>query len=299
MFDFRYHVASLAAVFVALIIGILVGVGLSGQGFVTDSERAALEGDIAGLRSALDGERARADRLERGQRGGSEFAQAAYPLLVQDRLRGQRISIVVVGSLEDGGVIDEVRRAVGDAGGRVLRTYALRAPIDPAAVEKTLRGRPALAGYMGADHVDDLGRDLGRELVQEGPTPLLDALADDLVEERVGPSDIGADGVVVIRTAAPQTGATAEFVNGLYRGVGSAGVPAVGAERTDSRPSAVHAFARRRLSSVDNLDDSVGRLALVLLLGGAEPGAYGVKDSADGILPPIEPPPQQADEGGG
>jgi hypothetical protein len=77
VFDFRYHVASLAAVLVALIIGILVGVGLSGQGFVTDSERAALEGDIAGLRRALDGERARADRLERGQRGDSEFAQAA------------------------------------------------------------------------------------------------------------------------------------------------------------------------------------------------------------------------------
>ncbi|MGH3116966.1 MAG: copper transporter, partial [Gaiellales bacterium] len=28
MFDIRYHVASLAAVFIALVIGILVGVGL-------------------------------------------------------------------------------------------------------------------------------------------------------------------------------------------------------------------------------------------------------------------------------
>ena len=32
MFDLRYHVASLAAVFVALIVGILVGVGLAGSG---------------------------------------------------------------------------------------------------------------------------------------------------------------------------------------------------------------------------------------------------------------------------
>ena len=43
MFDLRYHVASLAAVFVALVIGIFVGVGLSGKGFVNDAERANLQ----------------------------------------------------------------------------------------------------------------------------------------------------------------------------------------------------------------------------------------------------------------
>ena len=38
MFDLRYHVASLAAVFVALIVGILVGVGLSGSGVTNKAE---------------------------------------------------------------------------------------------------------------------------------------------------------------------------------------------------------------------------------------------------------------------
>ena len=36
MFDLRYHVASLAAVFLALVIGILVGVAMSGK--VDDAE---------------------------------------------------------------------------------------------------------------------------------------------------------------------------------------------------------------------------------------------------------------------
>src|SRR5205085_6669878 len=34
MLDFRYHVTSLVAVFLALIVGIVVGVGISGSGFV-------------------------------------------------------------------------------------------------------------------------------------------------------------------------------------------------------------------------------------------------------------------------
>jgi len=34
MFDLRYHVASLTAVFLALVIGILVGVGIADRGLV-------------------------------------------------------------------------------------------------------------------------------------------------------------------------------------------------------------------------------------------------------------------------
>ena len=49
MFDLRYHVASLTAVFLALVIGILVGIGISGRGFVDESERRRLNGEIAEL----------------------------------------------------------------------------------------------------------------------------------------------------------------------------------------------------------------------------------------------------------
>ena len=61
MFDLRYHVASLAAVFLALIIGILVGVGISGKGFVSDSERKLLNEKIARLQGQLDSATRRSD----------------------------------------------------------------------------------------------------------------------------------------------------------------------------------------------------------------------------------------------
>src|SRR6266581_2139053 len=53
MFDLRYHVASLAAVFLALIIGILVGVGISDRGYVDRAQRGLLEQRIAKLQSDL------------------------------------------------------------------------------------------------------------------------------------------------------------------------------------------------------------------------------------------------------
>ena len=53
--------------------------------------------------------------------------------------------------------------------------------------------------------------------------------------------------------------------------------------------TAVDAFDKAGLSSVDFVDTEVGRLALALLLEGGRPGSYGLKPTAtDGILPPIE-----------
>jgi uncharacterized membrane-anchored protein YhcB (DUF1043 family) len=54
MFDLRYHVASLAAVFLALIIGILVGVGISDRGLVDSAKTKFLQDEVASLQHRLD-----------------------------------------------------------------------------------------------------------------------------------------------------------------------------------------------------------------------------------------------------
>jgi hypothetical protein len=78
------------------------------------------------------------------------------------------------------------------------------------------------------------------------------------------------------------------LVLGLYEGMASANVPAVGVEQTDATNSATNTYRQSGLSSVDDIDTKVGQLALVWLLQGAAPGQYGVKDSAgDGALPPM------------
>src|SRR5207244_12254162 len=93
MFDLRYHVASLAAVFVALLIGILVGVALSGK--VDDEEKQALKSDVASLNAQLEAAGEGRAHFTREQKATRAFVKNASPALLADRLPGTRPAIRV------------------------------------------------------------------------------------------------------------------------------------------------------------------------------------------------------------
>ena len=291
MFDLRYHVASLTAVFVALVIGILVGVGLSGKGFVNDAERANLTRLIADLRQERDAAQQSLGSASRVKQALNDFAEGAYPAVVPGRLRGQRIAVLFVGPI-DRGVSFAVGKAVRDAGGNVVRTRSIGVPVDAKAIQDALRRHPAFRRLAGPNTLEGIGRALAGELAAGGKTPLWDALDRIIVQEREGPAVPPADAVVVIRSAEPQRGGTKAFLSGIYTGLARSGAPAVGTEASGASASAIPAFSLAGLSTVDSIDTAAGRLGLVLLLGGAEPGSYGIEETArDGVLPPIAPSP--------
>ena len=100
MFDLRYHVASLAAVFLALIIGILVGVGIADRGLLDKGTKRLLEDRIAVLQNRLDNATQHTAAADREQRALQSYVTDTYPVLVRNRLRGAHIAVVFVGSVK-------------------------------------------------------------------------------------------------------------------------------------------------------------------------------------------------------
>ena len=287
MFDLRYHVVSIAAVFLALCLGIIIGVAISDPEPLADrAENLRLRNDVAELNRRLES----AQNQLQQQRAADVFVDKAYDAVMAGRLANRRIVVISIGRVEDR--VAEVTAAVGDAGGTIVRMRALTLPDDARPIESAIARRPALAGYSGADHLDDLGRDLGRELVDGGRTPLLDALNDVVVRQQEGSGDAAADAVVVVRSARPQAGELGRFLQGLYAGLAS-GAAAVGAELSAAKPSAVRVFSRADFSTVDNVDTKPGKVALAVLLAGGARGQYGTdaETATDGILPAIAPVP--------
>jgi hypothetical protein len=301
MFGLRYHAVSLAAVFIALAIGILLGVAVSGKATDVgeDAELQNLRDDNDRLQEDLDAARAQADAATARGEGADELFARAYPALMEGRLEGRNVAVVFLGPV-DGNVRAEVEGAIADAdGGAPARVIALDVPVDQGQLMASLEGDEVLAVYAdeGGDF-SSLGRELGRQVVEGDPT-LWTSLQSQLIEEQSGSTSTPIDAAVVVRTWAPpeegsedddaETEATASLMEGLVSGLNGAGIPVVGVASSDDPSEVVEAYEDRGISSVDDIDVAPGRLALALLLAGAEPGQYGFGPNAeDGSIPSIE-----------
>ncbi len=289
----RYHAASLAAVFLALAIGILLGVGL-GDNVVEDTTKQlekSLTSDLADARSSAEDLQAELNR-ER------EFSTEIFPALVDDLLLGERVAVVALGSLPQE-LEDDIEFVVGGdspTGARLGEVAVVREPPDLRALaDAAPPASPAGSVRRDSDALSALARRAGLSLVTGGPP--FDRLADALLADVSGRPG-GIDAVIVVRDrpsdlAAAKSDATDTLEEGLVDGIQSAGgIPVVGVERSDSDGSQIGFYASQGLeATVDSIDLTSGRLALAYALNGVE-GDYGIKASAERLLPVLRPPPR-------
>ena len=292
MFDLRYHVVSLAAVFLALTIGMLVGVGLAASTDVGESERRVLEERNADLQQRVNDLSAEADLLRRQRDAAEAYTKATYRSVMDGRLRGVRVGLLFVGQADESARVSVQQTLDDGSAPGLVRMRALKLPVDGAEMQQALE--PQFSGMSA----DDVGRRLGEEFVNGGETPFWDALEPVIVEDQHGAGTDELDAVVVSHTVVTAKDDTQRLIDGLYAGLAAAGVPAVGIERTDARPSRIPVYRTNRVSSVDAADTQVGRVALAVLLAGGSEGHYGLKETADGVLPRVEPLPLAPPPGG-
>jgi hypothetical protein len=288
VFDFRYHALSLAAVLIALTVGLLLGVAIGDANLVSNAETHV----VNGLRSSLDASRDTVSGLQSQLAVRNAFESAAYPQLVGGRLAGRRIGLIFLGSASDR-LNALVRSALVSTGGQVVLVAVVRDPPSlPAVAAATGGGRYAT---IATDQtlVRPFGVRVGVQLVTGGK--LLGKVAAPLLSTYNGTlqSNGGLSAVVVVRAPSSVSGPTlavqAAFEDGLAAGLAGSGVPVVGAETSTSTPSEVSWYTQQNLSSVDDLDDIAGRVALVEALAGAR-GSFGRKPTAtSGLLPATVP----------
>src|SRR5205085_1632980 len=180
MFDLRYHVASLAAVFFALVIGILVGVALASHG-LGNSDRLNYQRQIAAQEGQIQRLNGQVTALDQSAKAGTSFLANGYTAVMVDRLRGKKIAVLSIGAVNEK-LRADVTKAVGDAGGTLLRLRALTMPLNLEGVNRALRRHRRLAAFVG--NPSDIGRELADELMSGGDAPLWTAIEQQLVEEQ-------------------------------------------------------------------------------------------------------------------
>jgi hypothetical protein len=281
----RYHAVSLIAVFLALAIGILIGAEFGGDAL--NNTRKNLEQSLTGN---LQDARERADELNGKLARSDEFAGRVYPALVRDRLEGRRIGVVALGDLP-GDTITAIEDALGPTGARLVGIGVVREPVDLSALGGELAKTRFASIRRNEEALAEFGTGVGRQLVRGGT--LLDRVRSRLFSRASG--NFGAlDGVIVVRQTPEEMGAVqrakaSTLESALMTGITGTRTPAVGVETSTVEPSSVSFFGGNNLSSVDDVETAAGQVATVFALLGAE-GSFGVKGSADRLLPDLLPP---------
>ena len=135
MFDYRYHALSLAAVLLALAVGVLIGVAIGDSNLVS----SAKNGIVANLNSEVSGTRRQAEQLQDKLADEEAFANGLYPLAVHDLLSGRSVGLVFLGASSDR-VDGLVRSAVTQAGGDLTVVAAVREPLGLSAIAQEAAG---------------------------------------------------------------------------------------------------------------------------------------------------------------
>jgi len=285
--DYRYHIGSLVAVFLALLLGILIGIGLVGNPQELDRMVAELREEYREVGETKDAE---ISQLTEQQREAAMLTRETVAAVIAGRLQGKRVAIVVDHDFREDPTPDVLRGTVKAAGGTVVSTMVFTHSFItlPPKVKQRVQQRLNLYLPPGvyvrtviAEAVaQDLVRGPGRLILELQSAGLLKSAADSDYLSR-------PDVVLVVGGARRPDDIAPERVDlPLIKKLVSLGVRVVGVEQKGAAVSVIPLYKAAGIPTVDNADTPPGRLSTVLLLAGAS-GHYGVKDTADSFIPPI------------
>ncbi len=291
MITWRYHILTIAAIFLALSLGVLIGIALTDSGRVNSSQQDL----VSGIQQDLTSLRDQVDSLGQDNSINLRFQQDAFPFIVGGQLQGRKIAVIAADAAGSD-IQRKLESAIHGAGGQVISTTVLNSRFDQKAMNDKVRNDwkddPSYAGADDGTLINLIARQLDREIVKAGGNRMLSTLQGTLVDSTNGRYDIPADGVVIIsRADDKQTPVYSEVEKQMAIGLNELSVIAVGCETIDAPSSEIPIYLSADISSVDNLDSPIGQVSVVYALAG-EKGNYGIKTTSNMLIPILRNPPQ-------
>lgn len=308
MINFRYHVVSLTAVFLALAIGLVVGTAaLNGPAVDT------LKNKVNSLTSTNQQYRDQVNQLEADAGKQEQFANASAPILLQDKLAGRRVLVVSMAGASQ--YVDDTVKMLALSGAKLTGKIEIEDRfIDPDNNETLLdlAGTTVPAGLTNvpanSDGVETASYVLASVLLDANPPLPADSLRTVVAAYKeagfiaVTGQPTGTAEAVIMLAAPPYTDPKADARNknvvtmvGQFARIRPEVTAANGAAGNNNVISAVRGdpTLQKSVSTVDNLATPQGRVAVVLavneLLLLNRSGHYGLAGGASAMLPKLAP----------
>ena len=291
LIDYRYHIGSFVVVFIALLLGILIGIGLAPNPEELDRVVADLKTEYRAAREAKEDE---LQALREMNREHDMLVREAVSALIRDRLAGRRIAVILDHEMGRDPLAEDLRALLKQAGATITSTTVFTHDFValPTEVRREVARRLSLYPPPGVHFRTLIAQALARELAKGRPELIRELHASGLLRSSAD-SDyrLAPEAALLVGGQSSPSDAAPERIDlPMIQELKSLGIRVVGCEPRDAAISCISLYKASGIPTVDNADTPAGRLALVLALAGAE-GHFGVKETADRFLPDIPPSP--------
>jgi len=288
MVDFKYHIVSIVAIFLALAMGILIGSTIvSNDVMVAQQQKIIdrLEEQFADLReheSTLMAEDVKKSKMITNY---ENFAQSILVPVVAGQLEGRNVAVVVSGGQAiPSGIINTLTLAGANVGSQAMVMENINM--------KNSKLRARLIDYFALE--SNTTSDILRQKVAESlalmvtsqADPALSAFFDENKLVKITyTNDNPIDTVILIGGSDTLVQSFPEgFDSTLIKKLLEDGIQVIGTEGSQVKLSYMKYYQKFSISTIDNIDMSVGQISLVLALND-QPGNYGIKTNATVFMP--------------
>ncbi len=264
--DLRYHLISLISVFLALAIGILLGVAMADRGVVSDRMQA----EITSIERQLDRQHRQIGKQDEHIAEQEMMLQRMSEVMITDSLKGEDVALVA-GPYADRDTYQAVESDLSKAGANITSVETLAAPAPAKVRDRELTTHESTV-QLRSSYATNTAREVLGYTGEGGEFPEIVVF--------VGGGEIPDDATPGTLQALKTT------QRRMFEVWLDAGVRVVGAESSDSGRTDVPLFQNAGIPSVDYADEPAGRAALIRLAATDIEGSYGTKDTASGPFPP-------------
>lgn len=285
--NLKYYVLSFVAIFLALGVGIFIGVMLDGQEMIVEQQQQLvkqLESKFDEFKHKQDELQARNDWLTAEREKNLKFIDIVYPEAIQNKLKD--LDVVIIETSEDyaySGLIDAFQKAGVHSVSNILIKNTML--LNDEAFAKQIASDLKLKGKTPADIEKQLLKEFHDALMKGNNFELIRYLKEKKIIDYSGNLTFPPDYVLI---AGGSMDSNKEILNRidipLINYSKNSNIPVMAVEKSNVGVSNIGEYKKLRISTVDNADTIAGKVSILMVVSGRS-GHFGEKDTAEDYMP--------------
>lgn len=286
--DLKYHIASLVAVFLALGLGILIGSTVSGGDAIIEQQQQIadkLEQQLEELRQKNEIMQTEIAKVQVDYNIQKQFEKQALPLMIQGKLKDKSLAIIETNSYS---FSDDLINTLHMAGGEVKSVTTVLNDFDAGEKKDEICRELGWGSLNNETFARKMAETVAEGVLKGENLAVLNYLAAMELVNKQGDYGVPLDGVIVVGGSQDKKNIRIKTIDmPIIDYFLARKIPVFGVEKSNVVCSYMNEYQKKRISTVDNVDTIPGQVALVLAISG-KPGHYGIKSTAQQLLPAIE-----------